>query len=174
MRTRETRIARTARRHYSCGNMGTRAEDFQRSKRRKTLPVRASGALRETSSQFFDAEDATARQAAGQSLLVGVCQRLEIESPTLHVLDAPRPHRVRDGRLSYERLGSYSLRTKTIKMHNRTAIRQQIVAPRTAFETLVHELVHHVDFWHLGLSRSLHTSGFYHRIGFIKRTLVGG
>ena len=126
----------------------------------------------ELAAVFLESREAADRERIGNDLMAAVCERLKVASPKLVVKDEPRPHRVKEGRLSYQRLGSYSPRTQTIRMHNRTAVRAQIVAPRTAFETLIHELVHHLDFEHLGLARSLHTSGFYHRIGYLKGLLT--
>jgi hypothetical protein len=44
-----------------------------------------------------------------------------------------------------------------------TAKRKQVVAPRTLLRTLLHEMVHHLDYNKLGLEESFHTDGFFKR-----------
>jgi hypothetical protein len=149
------------------------ARDYSRSNRYRSFPVsvkdpRLLASLR----LLLSASTAPERQEAGAALLASLCAQAGVAAPLLLVLDTPRPHRVKDGRLAYQKLGVYSPRTKTIRLHNRTARLGRTVAPRTFLETLVHELTHHWDFELLKLGRSLHTSGFYHRLGSVKRQLL--
>lgn len=44
-----------------------------------------------------------------------------------------------------------------------TAVRKQVVAPRTLLRTLLHEVVHHLDYTKLELEESFHTDGFFKR-----------
>lgn len=152
--------------------MAAPSRDYRRSNVRLTLPVAPAPESLALARELLTSSEAEEREKAGQELVETLCQEVGVAGVALKVLDAPRPHRLREGRLSYQRLGSYSPRTRTIRVHNRTALRGQVVAPRTFLETLLHELVHHLDFEHLGLSRSLHTSGFYHRVGYLKRLLA--
>ena len=54
----------------------------------------------------------------------------------------------------------------------RTVARRQVVAFRTFLRTLLHEVVHHLDYTHLKLADSLHTEGFFKRESSLFRQLV--
>lgn len=54
----------------------------------------------------------------------------------------------------------------------RTAARAQVVAFRTFLRTLLHELVHHLDYELLRLPDSLHTEGFFARESSLMRQLA--
>jgi hypothetical protein len=45
----------------------------------------------------------------------------------------------------------------------RTAAKQQVVAFKSFLRTLVHELLHHLDYELFGLEETFHTEGFYKR-----------
>lgn len=45
----------------------------------------------------------------------------------------------------------------------RTAQQRRVVAFRTFLRTLLHELLHHLDYVHFGLADSFHTKGFFKR-----------
>lgn len=148
------------------------SRDYRRSNSVRAYAIEHDGATLAALGRLLGAASAEERESHGAELVASLCAQMGGTAPRLLVLDAPRPHQVRDGRLSYQRLGSYSPRTRTVRLHNRTARLGRVVAPRTFLETLLHELVHHWDFEHLGLARSLHTSGFYHRLGHLKRGLL--
>jgi hypothetical protein len=64
-------------------------------------------------------------------------------------------------------------RTDTqITVWMRTAAREQVVAFRTFLRTLLHELVHHLDYELLRLPDSLHTEGFFARESSLMRQLA--
>ena len=146
-------------------------DEYHRSNATRTLPVIPSSHALDLTNELLGSSGAQEREQVGQKLVAIFCAQIGVEEPILLVIDAPRPHRLRAGRVTYERLGAYSPRTKTMRLHNRTARRCQVVAPLTFLETLIHGLVHHLDMSHLRLSHSLHTSGFYHRLGHLKRLL---
>ena len=50
-----------------------------------------------------------------------------------------------------------------ITLWMRTAQRKQVVAFRSFVRTLVHEMLHHLDYEHFGLEETFHTEGFYKR-----------
>lgn len=60
-----------------------------------------------------------------------------------------------------------------IQLWMRTAAHKRVVAFRTFLRTLVHELLHHLDYCHLGLGDSLHTEGFFRRESSLVRQLLG-
>ena len=54
----------------------------------------------------------------------------------------------------------------------RTAQRREVVKPRTFVRTLMHELVHYLDYSLLRLGDSFHTMGFFRRESFLVRMLL--
>ena len=59
-----------------------------------------------------------------------------------------------------------------IQLWMRTARHRRPVAFRTFLRTLLHEVVHHLDYTHLKLADSLHTEGFFKRESSLFRQLV--
>jgi hypothetical protein len=55
----------------------------------------------------------------------------------------------------------------------RTAQREQVVKFRTFLRTLVHEVVHHLDYEHFKLEETFHTQGFYTRESTLMKELLG-
>ena len=53
----------------------------------------------------------------------------------------------------------------TSVIYNTTTKTKKTIAIKTFYETLLHEFIHHYDIVGLKLGDSLHTSGFYKRIG---------
>jgi hypothetical protein len=45
----------------------------------------------------------------------------------------------------------------------KTAQKKQVVAFRSFVRTVVHEMLHHLDYEHFGLEETFHTEGFYKR-----------
>jgi hypothetical protein len=60
-----------------------------------------------------------------------------------------------------------------IRVWMRTAAHEQPVKFRTFVRTLVHELMHHLDFDKLKFEDSFHTEGFYRRESAVVRQLLG-
>ena len=60
----------------------------------------------------------------------------------------------------------------TISLWMRTAQRQQVVAFRSFFRTLLHEICHHLDYHVLKLRDSFHTQGFYKRESSLFHQLI--
>jgi len=55
----------------------------------------------------------------------------------------------------------------------RTAQREQVVKFRTFLRTLVHEVVHHLDYEFFKLEETFHTQGFYTRESTLMKELLG-
>lgn len=69
----------------------------------------------------------------------------------------------------------FDARTRTpprIVLWMRTAQRHAVVQPRTFVRTLMHELVHYLDYSLLRLGDSHHTMGFFKRESFLVRMLM--
>jgi hypothetical protein len=60
-----------------------------------------------------------------------------------------------------------------ITLWMRTVQRRQVVAFKTFLRTLLHEIVHHLDYEVLKLEDSLHTEGFYKRESSLLHQLMG-
>lgn len=63
--------------------------------------------------------------------------------------------------------------TARITLWMRTARKVQVVKYRTFLRTLVHELMHHLDYEHFGLEETFHTEGFYARESALMKELLG-
>jgi hypothetical protein len=60
-----------------------------------------------------------------------------------------------------------------IEVWMRTAEHRRVVAFRTFLRTLAHEICHHLDLVHYGLSETFHTEGFFRRESSLSRLLIG-
>lgn len=116
------------------------------------------------------AADRRALRKAAQALADAICADRAVPSVEIRVL-AKRP------RSDVEELHGLYLReedgTATIRVWMRTAARRDVVKPKTFIQTLLHEVVHHLDYDLLKLADSLHTEGFYKRVTSLFRQ-VGG
>lgn len=60
----------------------------------------------------------------------------------------------------------------SIHIYKLTAMKRKERASKSVLDTLLHEIVHELDYNLIGLNRSLHTSGFYKRIGSLRQALL--
>lgn len=60
-----------------------------------------------------------------------------------------------------------------VSLWMRTAQRKKVVAFKTFLRTLVHELLHHLDYEYLYLAETFHTEGFFKRESALVRQLLG-
>lgn len=60
-----------------------------------------------------------------------------------------------------------------ITLWMRTAARKQVVAFRSFLRTLVHELLHHLDYELFRFAETFHTEGFFQRESSLVRQLLG-
>lgn len=107
-------------------------------------------------------------QAASRELVRRIVEALKIGAVEVRVR-AVRPSSA-DGELH----GLYTREedgSATIEVWMRTAAKGAVVAPRTFLRTLVHELVHHLDFEVLELEDTFHTRGFFRRESSLVRQL---
>jgi hypothetical protein len=110
------------------------------------------------------------RQQLGDDLLDELADLAEIDIVHLKISSAKQYHKKRKGRVVFKQYGYYKPGSKYIYINNRTAVRGQILAPKTFLDTLLHEWLHHFDHQKLGLN-SIHTTGFYARLKDIKEKL---
>ena len=124
-------------------------------------------------------DTASYRQEKSQSLVDYVCSKFSIPSVRVEVKDIPYPHKVNgNGKFGGGTLGRYhhTLGSNTpikIEIWNLTAMKKQRRSNKEFFNTLIHELCHHLDYQVLSLSKSLHTAGFYKRISDLNHRLGG-
>jgi hypothetical protein len=59
-----------------------------------------------------------------------------------------------------------------IELWMRTRAQKRVVAFKTYMRTLIHELLHHLDYSYLGLEETFHTEGFFKRESNLFRQLV--
>lgn len=129
--------------------------------------VRLKSFNKKYSSQVLKCDDdAINRHKESQVLLDYLCDKFKIERVYLKVLDTNQ-RAIRNGHVC----GDYNPSFNVIRVYNRTEKKGQVVAIKSFYETLLHEFIHHYDYQVLNLGRSLHTGGFYKRIGDLKSKL---
>jgi hypothetical protein len=117
-------------------------------------------------------EHAAPVQSACQALVDGINARLGTPPVDVRVLER-RPANA-EGELQ----GLYEPDEVTggkarITVWMRTAQRVQVVRFRTFLRTLIHEVVHHLDYELFKLDETFHTQGFYMRESGLMRDLLG-
>jgi hypothetical protein len=117
------------------------------------LPVALSGDYAD------DAERRRKVAKVAQVICDETCQAMRVDAPSV-VVKGVRPTQ---DRAEYHGLYVSEGHSHEITLWMYTAKRKQVVAPRTLLRTLVHEVVHHLDFTKLGLEESFHTDGFFKR-----------
>jgi hypothetical protein len=123
------------------------------------------GAVQET----LAADDRPAVEAAAQYLVRALTTMLAVPPVRLQVLAVRPTLRAAELHGLYTRDGRT---TPTIQLWMRTAQKRQVVAFRTFLRTLLHELMHHLDYDLLKLPDSLHTEGFFKRESSLFHQLV--
>lgn len=119
-------------------------------------------AARELETGLAGGERAPVKRA-GEQILGLLSGFYGVGAPGLAVLGA-RPHRVLEGRYSFELFGDYTPETGKIRVWMRTAVLGKVTSFRGLLNTLLHEFCHHLDVQQLGFPRTPHTRGFYARI----------
>jgi len=115
-------------------------------------------------------DDHRAVSAAAEALVLGITKLMRVPEVSVVVL-AERPRR-----RGSELHGLYTVapgRKPQIKVWMRTAALGKVVAFKTFLRTLLHEVLHHLDYSHYRLRDSFHTAGFYSRESSLVRQLTG-
>lgn len=156
--------------------MGRRRDtpDFTRSNKLPALEYQPTSRERELTSRLIASTSAKEREALGQKLLDEICRSLKISRAHLHVFEERQPHKLRGGKLAYKLYGVYRCDSAVIEIANLTSIRKQVVAGKTFLDTLIHELMHHIDRKFLRIPSTPHSPGFYARIEDLKTKLMRG
>ena len=117
-------------------------------------------------------DDITERKFAAQMLLNYLCEKFGIAGVSLYVSPRPQLHTNKNnGNTKSKIYGCYYTNEHKITIYNKTAKLNKVVSIKVFADTLLHEFMHHYDYQYLKLGDSLHTAGFYKRIGDLKRKL---
>ena len=154
--------------------MGRRRDtpDFMRSNKFPALEYQPKAQERELTRKLIESQSASERETLGQNLLDSICRSLNIPRARLRVSAERQPHKLHEGKLAYKLYGVYHCRSATIEIANLTSIRKQVVAGKTFLDTLIHELMHHIDRKFLRIPSTPHSPGFYARIEDLKTKLM--
>jgi hypothetical protein len=115
-------------------------------------------------------DDHRAVAAAADALVLGITRLMRVPEVSVVVL-AERPRRK-----GSELHGLYTAapgRKPQIKVWMRTAALGKVVAFKTFLRTLLHEVLHHLDYAHYKFRDSYHTQGFYSRESSLVKKLMG-
>lgn len=110
------------------------------------------------------------RRPIAQSLIDYLCDKFKVSRLNVVVSDRCRPNKGRSQTYGYyQRINGCG---SVIVVYNRSSHRGHITSIKSFYDTLLHEFMHHYDFEVLKLDNSLHTSGFFQRIGDLKVKLT--
>lgn len=145
-------------------------DNYERSNAVSSIDFLPSSHAGNTAAKILRFTSQQNRQMLGEELLGELNKDARIGRVKLKISDTKQYHKRRKGRVVLKRYGYYRPRSQYIYIQNRTAVRGQILAPKTFLATLLHEWMHHYDFERLHL-RSIHTKGFYQRLYSLKERL---
>jgi len=115
------------------------------------------------------AEDARAVARASGALANGLCRQLGAPAVRVRVL-AARPS---DDYGELHGLYEPEPPPARITLWMRTAAKRRVVAFKSFLRTLVHELLHHLDYEVFRFEETFHTEGFFKRESSLARQLLG-
>jgi len=119
---------------------------------------------------LLDSADESERQKFGEALLDELSDAAKIDIIKLKISPARQFHKKFNNRVVSKQYGYYRPKENYIYIYNRTAVQGKTLAPKTFLDTLLHEWLHHYDFKKLNLN-SIHSAGFYKRLGHLKEVL---
>lgn len=106
-----------------------------------------------------------------QNICNEVCRQLAI--PRIKVkVETRRPSNDSYEMYGYYEPGQSAEEEHALTLWMYTAKRHQIVAFKTFLRTLLHEICHHIDYYHYHWDESFHTEGFYQRESSLYSQLV--
>ncbi len=115
-------------------------------------------------------EKTAAVQRACARLCQELCRQFKVEEVSVRVL-ASRPSSA-EGELHGLYIREEGRRPR-ITVWMRTAKKGKVVAFKTFLRTLLHEILHHLDYSKFELAESFHTEGFFKRESHLQRQLLG-
>ena len=145
-----------------------RHRSYVRSNRETTVPIAVGAPILESVRALRMAlagEDDAGIGRTSQRVVDTLCDAVSL--PRIPVRVGGR--RLVRGKIEYY---GFCARNGWMTLYSRTARRNLVVAFKTYLNTLVHEYMHHYD-WHALRIESMHTSGFYQRVGHLYRRILG-
>ncbi len=128
--------------------------------------------LKEVTALLEASDSCLDRQKKAQIVIDYLCGKFKMPTAKVIVKDIAQPHTTGyDGNLKKKILGTYQTNAMVITVYNLTAARKQNVAIKTFLGTLIHEFMHHYDMEYLKLGATIHSAGFYRRIGDLESKL---
>jgi hypothetical protein len=116
--------------------------------------------------------DRAAVERACQALVDGINARMGTPPVTVRVLER-RPANDQGELQGLYEPDEVTAAAARVSVWMRTAQRVQVVKFRTFLRTLVHEVVHHLDYEYFELEETFHTRGFYTRESALMKELLG-
>lgn len=107
------------------------------------------------------------RLKKGKRLLDYLCEKFRIPYVDLEVVKYSRPLKWNNAQV----YGKYYPVVKDIVVYNTTAKTKKKISIKSFYDTLLHEFIHHYDYYMLKFDNSPHTKGFYMRISDLKEKL---
>ena len=120
----------------------------------------------------LEAQDRAAVERACQALVDGLNQRVATPAVQVRVLERRPSDETSELQGLYEPDELVGGKAR-ISVWMRTARKVQVVKFRTFLRTLVHEVIHHLDYELYGLEETFHTQGFYARESLLMKELLG-
>ena len=116
------------------------------------------------------AEDRASVQRIGQAILDALTQGFHVPGVKLKVMAARPSDDYGELHGLYEPEEGRARPLITVWM--RTAQKKQVVAFKSFFRTIIHELCHHLDYELFALAETFHTEGFYKRESSLSNALL--
>lgn len=144
--------------------------NYRRSNRIQKVRFRVPREAKKIAKKILISRSSVRRQRLSTELIDLLSTAAKIQDCKVKISNTRQYHRKKGNRTVYKQYGFYRPVTCYIYITNRTAVRAQILAPKTFLDTLLHEWVHHYDTCRLKLN-SIHTKGFYARLNDLKGKL---
>lgn len=116
-------------------------------------------------SNLLNAKNIKERLYYSNELLKYLCNKYNINTPTLKIIDNNQPHNNRG-----HKCGDYNVNRCIIRIWNKTSKLGKEVSIKQFINTLLHEFMHHYDYKVLHID-SIHSKGFYMRISDLENKL---
>jgi hypothetical protein len=146
---------------------GSNKTNYIKSNSITSVDVYISRHARQLGFRLLESAKTPERQRLSEEITKELCLLAEIKPVSVKISNAKQYHKHKNGRVAFRQYGYYKPGTRYIYITNRTAVRGQVLAPKTFVDTLLHEWLHHYDGEKLGLN-SIHTAGFYARLKDLK------
>ena len=141
--------------------------NYQKSNRITKTKITISDEAVVLANRILESSGHDSRQTLSEELLDELCDGSKVDIVKLKISNTKQYHKKSKGRVAMKRYGYYRIAGNYIYIQNLTAVRGQILAPKTFLNTLLHEWMHHYDIHRLKIN-SIHSKGFYERINDLK------